>query len=228
MGLLELERHNADDFFFTVFRVPTTHDVLTLFHPGHPKSHLDISSLTLLGLQLVLFYLLPRGVSKGFFLFYFAFWRAAYNAGLGWVLTKQSKKKWIVKEVQKLGWLDEKRKPAMRRWIRAQLAGKMGKDYSFDVRAVHRQPCLVGSHVIPQGFTRGIQYLVVVQAARRCDLAQVCCFAVLNSILICRFISAISWHTVCSRFRASGYPKGFRFQFIFYGVSSPIQLLMYY
>ncbi|KAL4071616.1 phospholipid methyltransferase-domain-containing protein [Scleroderma yunnanense] len=115
-----------------VFRVPTTHDVLTLFHPAHPKSHLDILSLTLLGLQLVLFALLPRVVSKGFFLFYFVFWRSAYNAGLGWVLTKQSKRKWIVKEVQRLGWLDEKRKPAIRRWIRAQLAGKMGKDYSFD------------------------------------------------------------------------------------------------
>ncbi|KAI6148071.1 phospholipid methyltransferase-domain-containing protein [Pisolithus tinctorius] len=116
-----------------VFRVPTTHDVLTaLFHPAYAKSHLDIVSLSLLGFQLVLFYFLSRAVSKRFFLFYFIFWRAAYNAGLGWVLTKQSKKRWIVREVQRLGWLDETRCPAMRRWIRAQLAGKMGKDYSFD------------------------------------------------------------------------------------------------
>ena len=64
---------------------------------------------------------------------YFAFWRGAYDVGLGWVLTKQSKKKWIVKEMKKLGWLDEQRKPAVRNWIRKQLAGKMGKDYSFDV-----------------------------------------------------------------------------------------------
>ncbi|KIJ61193.1 hypothetical protein HYDPIDRAFT_183320 [Hydnomerulius pinastri MD-312] len=116
-----------------VFRVPTTHDVLTaLFHPAYPKSHLDILSLTLLGLQLTLFYVLPRPVSKVFFFFYFFFWRAAYDAGLGWVLTKQSKKKWIVREIQRLGWLDQERNPAMRRWIRAQLVGKMGKDYSFD------------------------------------------------------------------------------------------------
>ena len=120
----------------TVFRVPTTHDVLTaLFHPAYPKSHLDIVNLSLLGLQLVLFYLLPRTTSKVFFLLYFAFWRAAYDAGLGWVLTKQSKKKWIVREIQRLGWLDQDREPAMRNWIRAQLAGKMGKDYSFDVGA---------------------------------------------------------------------------------------------
>lgn len=120
---------------FQVFRVPTTHDVLTgLFHPRYPKSHLDILNLSLLGLQLVLFYVLPRPAAKAFFLFYFAFWRAAYDAGLGWVLTKQSKKKWMVREVQRLGWLDEKRNPAARNWIRAQLQGKMGKDYSFDVR----------------------------------------------------------------------------------------------
>ncbi|KAI6113557.1 phospholipid methyltransferase-domain-containing protein [Pisolithus croceorrhizus] len=116
-----------------VFRVPTTHDVLTaLFHPACAKSHLDILNLSLLGLQLILFCFLSRGVSKRFFLLYFVFWRTAYNAGLGWILTKQSKKRWIVKEVQRLGWLDETRRPAMRRWIRAQLAGKMGKDYSFD------------------------------------------------------------------------------------------------
>ncbi|KZT68012.1 hypothetical protein DAEQUDRAFT_728277 [Daedalea quercina L-15889] len=116
-----------------VFRVPTTHDVLTaLFHPAYSKSHLDLLNLGLLGLQIVLFFVLPRHVAKVFFFVYFAFWRAAYDFGLGWVLTKQSKRKWIVREVQRLGWLDERRRPAMRSWIRQQLAGKMGKDYSFD------------------------------------------------------------------------------------------------
>lgn len=118
----------------TVFRVPTTHDVLTaLFHPAYPKSHLDALNLSLLGLQLVLFYVLPRRAAQVFFALYFAFWRAAYDGGLGWVLTKQSKHKWIVRTVQRLGWLDPARNPGMRDWIRAQLAGKMGKDYSFDV-----------------------------------------------------------------------------------------------
>ncbi|KAF7373639.1 Phosphatidylethanolamine N-methyltransferase [Mycena sanguinolenta] len=115
-----------------VFRVPTTHDVLTLFNPLYPKSHLDLFNLALLGLQLVLFAVLPRNVARIFFFFYFAFWRGAYDAGLGWILTKQSKKKWIVRQVQRLGWLDSTRRPAVRNWIKAQLAGKMGKDYSFD------------------------------------------------------------------------------------------------
>ncbi|KAJ7161076.1 phosphatidylethanolamine N-methyltransferase [Mycena filopes] len=115
-----------------VFRVPTTHDVLTLFHPSYPKSHLDLVNLALLAVQLVIFALLPRNAARLFFLFYFAFWRGAYDAGLGWILTKQSKKKWIVREVQRLGWLDPTRRPRVRNWIKAQLVGKMGKDYSFD------------------------------------------------------------------------------------------------
>ncbi|MEQ6329257.1 hypothetical protein VLF92_13170, partial [Pseudomonas chengduensis] len=48
--------HSRHFFNPTVFRVPTTHDVVTaLLHPSHPKSHLDILNLALLGLQLVLF-----------------------------------------------------------------------------------------------------------------------------------------------------------------------------
>ncbi|KAG7087767.1 phosphatidylethanolamine N-methyltransferase [Marasmius oreades] len=115
-----------------VFRVPVTHGSLILLNPTYPKSHLDILNLVLLGSQIALYYIFPRRVSQVFFLLYFAVWRAAYDAGLGWALTKQSKKKWIVRQVQARGWLDEKRRPEMRNWIRAQLAGKMGKDYSFD------------------------------------------------------------------------------------------------
>jgi phosphatidylethanolamine N-methyltransferase len=102
-------------------------------NPNYPKSDFDILNLGLLGLQLVLYLLFSRRTAQLFFLFYFAFWRTAYDAGLGWVLTKQSKKKWIVKEVRRLGWLDEKRRPTVRSWIRKQLVGKMGNDYSFDV-----------------------------------------------------------------------------------------------
>lgn len=123
----------------SVFRVPTTHDVVTaLLHPSYPKSHIDILNLGLLALQLVLFYTLPPTPRRLFFFLYFAFWRAAYDAGLGYVLTKQSKRKWIVKTVKRFGWLDETRRPEARAWIRRQLVGKMGKDYSFDVRPFTR------------------------------------------------------------------------------------------
>lgn len=162
----------------TVFRVPTTHDVLTLFHPGYPKSHIDLFNLALLGLQIVLYLTLSRTASQVFFLFYFAFWRAAYDVGLGWVLTKQSKRKWIVREVQRLGWLDEKRRPEVRQWIKKQLAGKMGKDYSFDVR---RTRCtLYCSHDrlntncgLSIGTSSGVQHVAAIPTARGYHPAQV-------------------------------------------------------
>jgi len=123
-----------NSFHPLVFRVPTTHDVITtLLNPNYPKSDFDLLNLALLGLQLALYLLFSRRTAQIFFFFYFAFWRTAYDAGLGWVLTKQSKRKWIVKEVQRLGWLDETRRPTVRDWIRKQLVGKMGNDYSFDV-----------------------------------------------------------------------------------------------
>ncbi|KAG8983066.1 phosphatidylethanolamine N-methyltransferase [Tulasnella sp. 427] len=115
------------------FRVPTTHDVITaLFNPLQPKSHIDLVNLALLGLQILIFLAFPRSFTRPFFFLYFAFWRAAYDAGLGWVLTKQSKKKWIVREVQRRGWLDAERRPKVREWIKNELNMKMDTDFDFD------------------------------------------------------------------------------------------------
>jgi len=133
-GTLPLRYSIGSSFRPLVFRVPTTHDVITtLLNPNYPKSDFDLLNLALLGLQLALYLLFSRRTAQMFFFLYFAFWRTAYDAGLGWVLTKQSKRKWIVKEVQKRGWLDETCRPIVRDWIRKQLVGKMGNDYSFDV-----------------------------------------------------------------------------------------------
>lgn len=95
---------------------------------------IDLLTLFLLGMQVVLFAWFSRTSSRIFFGLYFAFWRLAYDAGLGYVLTKQSKTRWIVKTVQRHGWFDDKRRPAIARWVRSELKKKMGKDYDFDVR----------------------------------------------------------------------------------------------
>ncbi|KZO97479.1 phosphatidylethanolamine N-methyltransferase [Calocera viscosa TUFC12733] len=128
----------------TVFRVPTTHDVLTsLFDPRQPKSHLDALTLFTLSAQIVLFIALPRNVSQILFVLYFAFWRTAYDAGLGWVLTQQSKKRWVVREVKNRGWMDKKRRPQVAAWIQKQLEGKMGKDYDFDTLPIEYNTWLI-------------------------------------------------------------------------------------
>ncbi|KAJ1303691.1 hypothetical protein OPQ81_008116 [Rhizoctonia solani] len=132
-----------------IFRIPTTQDVLTsLFHPLHPKSNLDLVNLALLGGQILLFAVLPRAFSRALFLVYFAFWRLAYDVGLGWVLTKQSKRRWIVKQVQARGWLDQDRRPKVYEWIRNELRNKMGDDYSFDELPVEYNTWLLFRQVV--------------------------------------------------------------------------------
>ncbi|KAF8266058.1 phospholipid methyltransferase-domain-containing protein [Lactarius quietus] len=166
-----------------VFRVPTTHDVVTaLFHPSYPKSHIDVVNLALLALQLILFYTLPRTPRRIFFFLYFAFWRAAYDAGLGYVLTKQSKRRWIVRTVQRLGWLDENRRPEMRAWIRRQLVGKMGKDYSFDELPLEYNTWLL--------FRQAVDIILINDFLSFCLFA-FACFRVPSDLSM--FIHALRW-----------------------------------
>lgn len=196
-----------------MFRVPTTHDVLTLFHPSYPKSHLDLFNLALLGLQIVLFSVLPRNVARIFFFFYFAFWRGAYDAGLGWILTKQSKKKWIVRQVQKLGWLDPSRRPAVRNWIKAQLVGKMGKDYSFDVSEYEFLFFFFPQHSLQELPLEYNTWLLFRQAVDVILLKFVAVYISCCPTLIS--LVAISWRTACLPFPASESPRVFRFSFMF-------------
>jgi phosphatidylethanolamine N-methyltransferase len=117
-----------------VFRIPETHDVLSgLFDPRLPKSDIDLVTLALLGSQIALFVLLPLSVSRYVFLVLFAFYRLAYNIGLGYVLRRQSEERWIIKLVRKHGLMDPERRPRVERWCRKQLTAKMGKHYNFHV-----------------------------------------------------------------------------------------------
>ncbi|GAA5989778.1 hypothetical protein JCM10908_002316 [Rhodotorula pacifica] len=116
----------------TVFKIPQTHNMLTsLFDPRTPKSNIDLLTLFLLSLQLVLFVSLSRPTARIFFGFYFAIWRLAYDAGLGYVLKRQSETRWIVRTVKRNGWFDEKRQPKVAQWVKNELKKKMGKDYDF-------------------------------------------------------------------------------------------------
>ena len=55
------------------------------------------------------------------------------SAGLGWLLTQQSKRKFIVNMVKRNAWLDENKHPLIKNWIKTQVSIKMGQDYDFDV-----------------------------------------------------------------------------------------------
>ena len=80
------------------------------------------------------------------------------------MLTEQSKRRWIVRTVHKLGSLDEERRPLVRAWIRKQLVGKMGKDYSFDVGSLIPMPYIlprltVASQELPLEYNTWLLFL---------------------------------------------------------------------
>lgn len=104
----------------------------SIFHPGKPKTALDILTIVSLMLQIVLYFTLSGNVRRVFFFLYFAFWRGAYNGGLGYILKAQSERTWIVKTVKRQGWLDAKRRPKVYDWVKHHLVMKMDKDYDFD------------------------------------------------------------------------------------------------
>lgn len=117
-----------------VFKVPPTHSfVHTLSHTIF-TSHLTILTLLSFAFQIWAFIYLPSWAKSPFFLLYFAFWRAGYDAGLGWVLRKQSEKKWIVKQLRKREWLERSSvgggeiKNPWANWWKKELEAKMGHE----------------------------------------------------------------------------------------------------
>lgn len=116
-----------------IFRTYETPDMLSsMFRPDLPKTPLDILTICTLLVQVGLYLTLSRETAQRFFLFYFAVWRITYNAGLGYLLTQQSKTQWLVRLVQRKGYLDPKRSPMVYRYVRHHLETKMGAGYRMD------------------------------------------------------------------------------------------------
>jgi phosphatidylethanolamine N-methyltransferase len=108
-------------------------------------SHLTRVTLATLILQAIIYYLLSSmpTVRSAFFMLYFAFWRGAYDFGFGWMLRKQSEKKWIVRTLRRWGWLElgatatesvgqYHTQPGWAAWWKRELGAKMGPAYSWE------------------------------------------------------------------------------------------------
>ncbi|GAA5840346.1 hypothetical protein JCM11251_006701 [Rhodosporidiobolus azoricus] len=133
----------------TLFKIPQTHNMISsLFDPRYPKSNVDILTLFLLGSQIVLFFTLSRSTARWVFGLYFAFWRLAYDAGLGYVLRKQSETRWIVKSVARHGLFDLHRQPGTAKWVRNELKKKMGKDYDFEAVPLEFNVWIMFRHMV--------------------------------------------------------------------------------
>lgn len=125
-----------------VFKVPPTHSFIhTLSHTIF-TSHLTILTLLSFAFQIYAFIYLPKWARSPFFFIYFAGWRAAYDAGLGWVLRRQSERRWIVRQLRKRGWLERAQREgegegeignAWAKWWKRELEAKMGHEgYRWD------------------------------------------------------------------------------------------------
>lgn len=116
-----------------LFHVQETPDMLSsIFRPDLPKTPLDYFTLFTLAIQVAIFFTVSRAQARVFFMVYFAFWRISYNAGLGYLLVQQSKSQWLVKLVDRWGWMDVKRNPKMAPWVKQHLVTKMGKQYKLE------------------------------------------------------------------------------------------------
>lgn len=115
----------------TRFPVPETHDMVsTLFDIRLAKSYSDMAIVTILSSYVGLFFVLPKSWRISVFLILFAFWRLAYNAGIGWVLNEQSKNKTLTKWAASTKFFD-KSNSQLHRLVRHDLITKLGKDYDF-------------------------------------------------------------------------------------------------
>ncbi|KAG9065557.1 phosphatidylethanolamine N-methyltransferase [Linnemannia hyalina] len=121
----------------TIFRVPVTKDMLSeIFDMSKKKSAFDIMTLAVMGFQIFLFFTLPTSVKRWLFLVLFVFWRAGYNAGLGYLLKLQSERRGLVAWAKEKGIFDKKSGSPWYDWLNRELTCKMDSDYDFETAPI--------------------------------------------------------------------------------------------
>ncbi|KAF9428745.1 phosphatidylethanolamine N-methyltransferase [Podila epigama] len=148
----------------TIFRVPTTTDMLSeVFNMSKKKSIFDIVTLAVMGVQIFLFFTLPTTVKRFLFLVLFIFWRAGYNAGLGYLLKLQSERRGLVAWAKEKGIFDKNSGNPWYDWLKTELSCKMGSDYDFEA--------------VPIEFNTWLLYRQLVDLILMNDFTTYVCFA---------------------------------------------------
>jgi hypothetical protein len=107
--------------------------VSEIFDMSKKKSAFDVLTLAVMAGQIFLFFSLPTKVKRFLFLLIFIFWRAGYNAGLGYLLKLQSERRGLVAWAREAGIFDKNRGNPWYDWLKVELSCKMESDYDFDV-----------------------------------------------------------------------------------------------
>ncbi|KAK3174701.1 phosphatidylethanolamine N-methyltransferase [Lepraria neglecta] len=138
----------------TVFVVPQTHDMVSqLLSPSQPKNFSDVIVLAVLGIHILTLYFLPASLRIPVFTVVFLFWRACYNAGVGYLLHVQSRHWRLV------AWAKKSRifvnpktgdnpHPVLYHFLKREMETKIPEDYKFEDAPVEYNTWLVFRRVV--------------------------------------------------------------------------------
>lgn len=159
----------TDLFSHVVFTVPQTHDMVSqLLSPTQPKNVSDVIILTVLAWHIALLYLLPSSVKIPVFAVIFLFWRAGYNAGIGWLLWEQSNHKRLVAWARRSHIFDNPKSgknphPELYNLLKREMETKIARDYKFEEA--------------PLEYNTWLLFRRVVDLILMSDFVSYCCFA---------------------------------------------------
>ncbi|PVH94619.1 phosphatidylethanolamine N-methyltransferas-like protein [Periconia macrospinosa] len=154
----------------TVFIVPQTHDMVSqLLSPSQPKNLSDVVILAFLAALILTLYLLPKSARRPVFAVIFLFWRAAYNAGIGWLLHHQSNHNRLVLWAKNSHIFESPEKgknpyPTLYALLKREMETKIPKDYKFEDAPLEYNTWLL--------FRRLVDLILM------CDFVSYCLFAI--------------------------------------------------
>ncbi|KAL1873137.1 hypothetical protein VTK73DRAFT_1048 [Phialemonium thermophilum] len=153
-----------------VFIVPTTHDMVSqLLDPRQPKNLSDLVVLGILALHILGAYWLPADRRRPVLALVFIFWRAAYNVGIGYLLSVQSDRMLMVTWAQRWKLFEDPStgknpRPRLYRILKRELEAKIPEDYKLEQAPIEYNTWLV--------FRRLVDLILM------CDFVSYCLFAI--------------------------------------------------
>ncbi|KAF1955817.1 phosphatidylethanolamine N-methyltransferas-like protein [Byssothecium circinans] len=154
----------------TVFIVPQTHDMVSqLLSPAQPKNLSDYVILGFLAILIFTLFALPKSARRPVFAAIFLFWRAAYNAGIGWLLHHQSNHNRLVLWAKNSGIFEKPESgknpyPKLYDLLKYEMETKIPHDYKFEEA--------------PLEYNTWLLFRRVVDLILMCDFVSYCLFAI--------------------------------------------------
>ncbi len=155
------------------FVVPQTHDMVSqLLSPSQPKNISDLIVLAILGLHIAGLIFMPSVSRKSILAIAFVFWRACYNAGIGYLLQMQSHHRRLVTWAKRSKIFVNPEKglnphPNLYKFLKSEMERKIPEHYKFDDVPIEYNTWLV--------FRRLVDLILM------CDFVSYCLFAIASA-----------------------------------------------